>query len=229
MNGFLNTLINWSEVWSLIIPLTVIIIYRPKDAQVKPYIVYVFIALLLNTMATIMVEYYHSMPSNLKNNNILYNLHSITRMICFTWYFILISPRRQANLYKLMLSAYLALVIINFAFFESIFFLSSRLFVTESIALLVLCILFYLRSIRDESETNWVGHPSFLFITGISLFEAISFFIFLFFYPLAETNPEFGNATITMHLIAFTVLCILIAIGLYRSVRDTEYKQHKGL
>ena len=69
---------------------------------------------------------------------------------------------------------------------------------------------------QDESETNWLKHPSFLVCTGICLYEATSFFIFLFFYPLVEKNWEFADLTMSIHNVMYVTMCVLLAIALFR-------------
>lgn len=216
MNNFINYFINWSEVWSLILPLLVILKYKPVGTGVQPLVLYVVIALVLNTMATVMVQYYFSMPYWLKNNNFLYNLHSFVRVVFFSWYIMVVRRYLFSLFMKILLGLYLLGVLINFIFLQSPFLLNSRLFSAESILLLLFCISFFLRSMLDDSDTNWLKHPSFLFITGVILYEATSFFIFLFFYPLVKKDFEFADLTMTIHNVMYIILCILLTVTLYR-------------
>ncbi len=212
----LDTIINWSEVWSLVIPLLVVLVYRPKGPGVNWLISYLLIAFTLNTIATIMVEYYFSMPAWLKNNNILYNLHSLSRVLLLGFYIMAARPSPFAPMLKTILIAYGVFVVFNFSFTESPFFISSRLFTAESIILLIFCFSFFFRSMQDESETNWLKHPAFLVCTGICLYEVTSFFIFLFFYPLVLKNWEFADLTMSIHNVMYVIFCVLLAIALYR-------------
>jgi hypothetical protein len=222
MNNFINSIINWSEVWSLFVPLFIIFRFRPKGPGVKPLIIYVLVALIINFIATIMVEYYFSMPSWLKNNNILYNLHSSIRVIFFSWYFMTIKPYGFPRILKMLLVSYLVFAAVNFVFFQSPFFISNYHFTAESIMLLLLCLSFFFRSMQDESTMNWLKHPAFLVCTGISLYEATSFFIFLFFYPLVKKDLEFADLTMSIHNVMYIILCIILAIALYRYRKRPE-------
>lgn len=217
MNNIWDSVINWSEVWALLIPLTVILLCRPTGLGTKPVILYLYIAIILNAMATVMVEFYFFMPSWLKNNNILYNIHSFARVLLFSWYIMSIREYRFPRILKMLLVAYLIFVVIDFVFLESPLYLSSRLFVAESIVLLIFCLSFFLRSMQDDSTINWLKHPAFLMCAGIGLYEVISFFIFLFFYPLFEKNPAFGDLTMSIQNIMYVVLCIVLALALYKS------------
>lgn len=216
MNDIITKLINWSEVWALLIPLAVIMLYKPVGKNILYLVFYVLAAFLLNTLSTIMVEFYFSMPDWLKNNNVLYNIHSIARVLFFSLYILTVRKYKFKRLLQLFVIAYLAFVVVNFSILESPWFISSRLFSAESILLLILCLSFFFRSIQDDSETNWLKHPAFLICTGICLYEATSFFIFLFFYPLFEKNPEFGDLTMSIHNVMYVILCLFLAITLYR-------------
>ena len=215
-----QTLSDWSEVWALLIPLTIFLFYKPADPAMRPVILYLFVALVLNSMSTTMYVFYDQMPASFKNNNLLYNFHSIARVIFFCWYIGKITPRQFSFIHKTTLLVYLIFVLVNFLFFESPLFLSSRLFAAESVILLFLCLSFFFRSMQDESGTNWISHPSFLVCTGISFYEAITFFIFLFIYPIAEKNPKFGMISLEIYKITYIVFCILLAIALYRSKKQ---------
>lgn len=89
-----RTIFDWSEVWALLIPLAVLLIYKPKGDWVPPIKWYLFIAFLLN-LCIDFIWYVNKNEwlgvSNAKenwwNNNIFYNLHSITRLLFFSWFF----------------------------------------------------------------------------------------------------------------------------------------------
>jgi hypothetical protein len=118
---------------------------------------------------------------------------------------------------KILLGIYVVFLFINFIFIQSPLMLSSYHFAAESIVLLIFCLFFFFRSMQDESDTNWLSHPAFLVCTGICLYEVTSFFIFLFFYPLFDKNPEFGDLTMSIHNAMYVILCILLALALARN------------
>jgi hypothetical protein len=228
---------DWSEVWALLIPLIVIVIFKPGPKQMRPIILYVMIGFALNFCANFTLQYSQMMPSWMisakyvegkayyyVNNNILYNIHSVARVLFFSWYIIHVRQYRYPVLLKGLLLSYIIFVVINFSFgFESIFELGSALHAAESITLLVMCLIYFFRSIQDESQVNWLKHPSFLVSAGVSLYEVITFFIFLFFYPLHDpANPEnyaFAVVTMRIYTITFVVLCVLLTLALYKSRR----------
>ncbi len=230
--NLLQVISDWSEVWALLIPLAVIIRYKPRGPGARLLILYVIIALVLNTIATVMAQS-ASLPAWLKNNNILYNIHSVVRVVLFSWYILSARQSLFPLNKKWLLLIYGVLVCINFIFLESPFFLNTRLFAAESIILLIICLFYFLRSIQDETHVNWLRHSSFLVCTGLSLYEAITFFIFLFFYPLhnrdsAFWDPEFAIATMRIYTVIYVLLCILLALALKKSAREEGHPRVSG-
>ena len=216
------TILNWSEVWALLIPLALVIIYRTKEPAMHPVILYIYIAFVLNAISTTLFVFHSKMPPLLQNNNLLYNLHSIARVFFFSWYISKITPRHFLFINKSIISGYIIFIVVNFLFFESLLFFSSRLFAAESIVLLFLCISFFLRSLQDESGTNWTKYPSFIVSTAVALYEATTFFIFLFILPMAVKDPEFGRLCLDIYKIIFVIFCILLACALFRSKKHED-------
>src|SRR5688572_4718788 len=104
MMSALKFIRDWTEVWSLIIPLLVIIYHRGKFRDIKPVVIYVIVAFILNLVATTQYNFNSVLPTALKNNNIFYNLHSIARVAFFSWYIIGLRHHRYVTAYKVLLS-----------------------------------------------------------------------------------------------------------------------------
>ncbi len=219
MDGFLNSVIQWSEVWALLIPLAIIILFGTKGSGMLPVVLYICIAFILNLAAIIISIYHDRLPPNFQNNNILYNLHSFVRVLLLGWYITNLKLLSSSRLIKIIIPVYILFVLVNFIFWGNPLLLSSRLFSVESIVLLLLSFLYFFCSMQDESKIDWLKHPSFLVCTAISLYEALSFFIFLFFYPLFEKNPEFGMLTMKIFSVTFLIFCILMALALRKAYK----------
>ena len=108
---------DWSEVWALLIPLTIIFFCKPRGEQTKWLVFYIFIAFFLNTASTAMAQFYGQMPSWLKNNNTLYNIHSVVRVLFLGIYIITVRPYRHPAVLKGLFLVYILFVILNFSFF----------------------------------------------------------------------------------------------------------------
>jgi hypothetical protein len=223
-----QTILDWSEVWALLIPLIVVTISKPRGEKIRLLVWYVVVGFLLNLTAMLM-QYNYLSPrwmyiDGMTNNNIIYNIHSIIRVLLFGWYIISIRRYKYPIILKSILISYIAFLFINFIFFESPFYVSTLLFAGESIVLLLICMAYFFRSIQDESHINWLKHPSFLICAGLSFYEAITFFIFLFLYPLSEKEETLSFFVLTMRIynITYVLFCILLALAFYKSRRTRQ-------
>ena len=216
----LNKILEWSEVWALLIPLFVLSKYKKQPGFLKPVIIYLLLALLLDTAADIIMEinsYYkqqHKSPPY--SNNFLYNIHSITRFICFSSFFILLRQPFlvKAKKYLPILSA--VLVVINFAFYENFFdrnHISSRLFATEAGLLLFYCLQYYLFKLQEDKSGP--RQADFWIVTGLSIYVVFNFPFFLLYTTLLGKN---GNLLVNLwnyHNITYIIFCIFIAKAFY--------------
>src|SRR5687768_7323384 len=133
----LNEILMWAEVWALLFPIVALLRYKIQPDLFKPVIVYIWIALVLNTVATVIAMFSekYGFPDWLTTNNYLYNMHSIARFACFLLFFKKLKlPFGNFTLKWLPLLATVFLII-NFLFFENFFhftYFSSRLLTIES-------------------------------------------------------------------------------------------------
>jgi hypothetical protein len=221
--NLIQLMLDWSEVWALLIPLIVLLIHKPRGNKLGFVSLYVIIALVLNFIAVFTIEFYYLIPEWVfTGNGLYYNLHSFTMVICFTGYFIGIRKYKYSLLLKSLLLIYLVFVFINFSFLESpVHRLSTRHFTAGSIVLLVICLFYFFRAIVEESQANWLKHPSFLICTAVCLYQSITFFIFLFIYPMFDLsynqNMDFADLMMKTYQLIFVIFCILLAWALFRS------------
>lgn len=234
--NFWEIVFDWSEVWALLVPLTILILYHTEGKGLRALKGYIITGFILNLIAICMVEFYQYVPGwmyidDFVNNNIVYNIHSLVRVLLLSSYILAARPYGYTALLKAILAAYLLFILINFTFFASPFYLDTKLFAAESIVLLIMCFACFFHSLHDESHTNWLKDPAFIVCTGICLYEVLTFFIFLFFYPLSTTNTAFFVVTMRIYTGAFILLCILLAVALYQTVKKKQApatRQGKG-
>ena len=133
MNTF-QEIIDWSEAWALLIPLTFYLIWKPKDAWVKPVVIYLVIAFVLNLVADMIWKkglpflelpirdafpFLYVPQYTQISNNIFYNVHSIIRMLLFTWFFYKLDPFFFKKLNLAVIPLFVGFTIINFYFFAN--------------------------------------------------------------------------------------------------------------
>ncbi len=216
-------LIDWSEVWGLLIPLPFIIKRKNIPAFLKPIRLYVWLALFLNIIATCIWKrnFLHlpELPHFFQSNNFIYNIHSIIRLLLFSYFFILLRQRFMHRVKAMLPFVFIILTCINFIFFEDFFnhnMFSNRLLATEAAILLFYCLQYYIYLTIEDRNTPLKKQDGFWIVTGLSFFVASSFFIFLFYTYLTQENLLFAVDIFDVHNIAYIFLCICIAITFYR-------------
>jgi len=216
----LRTIFDWSEVWSLFIPLAVLMLRKPNSKWITPLKWYLLCALILN----LTIDFYWyvnkyrlfgSRPGhNRWNNNIYYNLHSAARLLFFSWFFITqsISFKKIA---RIIIVAFLLFNMVLFSFFKNIFVISSFTLAAEAGLLLILCLLYTYKIINDKLPDLNKLYPSFWVIGGLTLYTSVNFFLFLFYNYLIKNYNKFSVNVWDLHNGLFILLCLSISIAFY--------------
>ena len=221
MVDYFLKILGWSEVWALLIPLVILLFRRQQPATLKPVIIYVWIAFILNLAIDIITAiniYHHNFDLS---NNTLYNIHSVVRFVCFSLYFIQLPQTSFIKFKKVLTLVFLIFVVINFGFFENFFnfdSFSGNLLATEAYLLLIFCMLYYLSELKDDSKNLFNG-SDFWVVTGLSIYVVVNFFVFLFYLPMIDVDLDLAVNIWNVHNIAFIIFCVFIAKGLYGSHR----------
>ncbi len=217
MNKTLQLILDWSEVWALLIPLFVLVVRGKQPPLLKPVIVYLWLALLFNFIADVIGDFKRYFPAWIQSNNPLYNVHSLVRFACFSYFFISLKQSSTNAIQKIIPFLSLLFVLINFSFFENFFnpmHLSGDLLAVEAYLLLIYCMLYYLLRLKKDVEVI-SGGKVFWVVTGLSIYVVINFFVFLFYLPMIKLNPMLADKMWTIHNIAYIIFCILIAKAFY--------------
>ncbi len=217
MSDIFLSILNWSEVWALFIPLLVLVIRKEQPRYMKPVILYLWLALLLNLTCDILSEYNDTHRSHEISNNPIYNIHSIVRFVCFSNFFILQRQRFFKTIFKLIPVVYFLFVAINFSFFENFFYpnnISGNLLSMEAFLLLIYCMLYYLSQLKGE-VIGITRSKDFLVVTGLAIYVAANFFVFLFYVPMITENQNVASNMWNVHNIAYILLCTFISKAFY--------------
>jgi hypothetical protein len=219
IGSFFQEILDWSEVWALLIPLMVLSFSEKQPHFFKPIIVYLWLALIIDAVIDVGWKFEKCAPGWMHPNNYLYNVHSIIRFICFSLFFNLLKQPYHTRIKKMIPWLSLLFLIINFLFLEKFYepqTISSRLFAVEAGLLLFYCLQYYLFRMKEEdvsiserSADNWV-------VTGLSIYVVFNFFYFLFYTTLLNNGyTSFVVAMWNYHNISFVILCIFIARAFY--------------
>lgn len=215
---FLQHLLNWSEVWAILIPLLILLVLKKQQPKyLLPVILYLWIAFFLNLLADSIADFKKYFPDFLQSNNPLYNIHSIIRFTCFSYYFIIVDRTSTVIFKKIVLITMVIFVLINFIFFEhffNFFMLSGSLLTVEAFLLLIYCLNYYLTQLNIEVENIATG-KNFWIVTGLGIYVVVNFFLFLFYVPMIKENPKLASQMWNVHNVAYIIFCTLIAKSFY--------------
>lgn len=210
-------LLDWSEVWALLIPIVALMMHRQQPVELNPVVVYVMLAFLINLMIDLVLPLKPYLPQWMQSNNVLYNVHSIVRFLCFSIYFIRLRGMRHKRIIGWLSTLSFVVLLVNFTFFEKFYnynSFSGNLFTVESFLLLVFCLLFYLAELQDD-KYNLFQSPHFWMVTGLSIYVVTNFFVFLFYEPMIAMDVELALNIWNLHNFAFIVFCLFMAKAFY--------------
>ncbi|MFD2583463.1 hypothetical protein ACFSR6_13275 [Pedobacter vanadiisoli] len=211
-------IIDWSEVWALLIPLSVLF-FKKQPVRLKLVVFYVWIALMINLSIDLIWKFRNILPVAYNSNNFLYNVHSIVRFYLFSAFFIRLDQPFLVSLKRAIPIFFTVFLVINFTFFENFFDyweLSSRLLSTEAILLLFYVIQYYLFKINENVATR-ITNSDFWIITGLGIFVALNFFIFLLYNELTIHFKKIAISLWSLHNISYIIFNLFIAKGFYES------------
>ena len=221
MTKFLQLLLDWSEVWAPLIPLSVLLFHPKQPLYQRPVILYLWVALFLNLSGNVIADFKKYLPMWLQSNNPLYNLHSVVRFACFAAFFQQLRQPYFLTIKKVLPFVSLAYLLVNFGFYEDFFYpdnLSGSLLTLEAYLLLIYCLLYYLAQLKSEVIMLASG-AEFWVATGLCVYVVINFFVFLFYVPMITEDPDLADSMWSVHNVAYILLCFSIAKAFYVSSR----------
>jgi len=217
---YLQLALDWSEIWAMIIPLSVLLFRRQQPVSLRPVVIYLWLGFLINVGIDIIMAINVYLDRAALSNNPLYNIHSVVRFGCFSLYFIHLQKNSFTRLKRFLGLLGIAFLAVNFIFFENFFnanSFSGSLLTVEAYLLLVYCMLYYLAELKDDE--NPFNGPHFWVITGLAIYLVINFFVFLFYMPMLNVNIHLAVNIWNIHNIAFIIFCVFIAKAFYGTVR----------
>jgi hypothetical protein len=217
LNKILEDILEWAELWVLILPIIAIIRTRKQPPFMYPVIIYVFVALGFNCLVEMVGVLYNYLSPSHRTNTIFYNTHSLCRFICFTAFFFSISHIPFKKLYYWLVGIFCLIFILYFSMIDSFFnpkHISSDLMTGEAFFLLCFCMLYYLNILREEPQSFW-ARKDFWVVTGLCFFSAINFFLFLFYLPLLAENTKNAENIWAFFNVSFIIFILFLTKAFY--------------
>ncbi|MEX6685937.1 hypothetical protein QTN47_00440 [Danxiaibacter flavus] len=218
-DNIFQALLDWSEAWITLIPLAMYFFRKKYVHAYKIVAVYLILAFINNSAEgfTIAVLYYR-VKGVFGTNNWLYNLHSVFLTVCFILFFREIGIRSKWLNTKWILPLYLITVGSIFLLSDDFFIISSKVFAIEGIVLLVYCVSFFLQRLKDDEIYLDFDAP-LVIVTGLTIYESVNFFIFLFFNLLMEKAVAFAGSIWDVHNWVYIIFCLFITYAFYGRTR----------
>lgn len=216
---------SWAEIAGIIISLSFVIIYKPKNRETRPLVLYIYIAFVLNLMITAIAKFGNEFTIIPASNHICYNFHSLVRIIFFGWYLSFFKTLRSSIIIRILTCCFCIFFLLNFIFFQPISIFSTRIASVEGICLLLFCSIFFVSTIADNSDTIWMSKPVFFICASINFYAALNFFLLLFFdfFNFTKFNSDtFFASLIIIFSIAYFLLCIVLGIGIKKTVLSSR-------
>jgi hypothetical protein len=218
----LNYIIDWSEVWVLIIPIFIYLKGKSQPDFMKPVIIYIFLGFLFNLICDGMGEILEYIPPKYRTNTIIYNLNSVSRFILFVLFFFKLNQPFYLKIQRILVAIFILIFILYFNFIDSFFntqHISSDLMAGEAFFLLFFSMLYYI-SLLNEENPSFQYRKDFWVTTGLSIYMAVNFFVFLFYNPLLNENELFAENIWTFHNAAYVIFILFLSKALYVSDPD---------
>jgi len=121
LKHYLQLALDWSEIWAMIIPLSVLLFRRQQPVSLRPVVIYLWLGFLINVGIDIIMAINVYFDRAALSNNALYNIHSVVRFGCFSFYFIHLQKNSFSRLKRFLGLLGIAFLVVNFIFFENFF------------------------------------------------------------------------------------------------------------
>ncbi|MEO6188877.1 MAG: hypothetical protein ABIO77_08530 [Ginsengibacter sp.] len=178
-------------------------------------VVYILLALPINIIADIIGDFHKNLPDLywLQVNIYLYNIHSVIRFVCFSYFFIQLRQEYYSKFKKIIPILYLLFLVIDLGWFENFFSstsIGSHLFLVEAFLLMTYCLLYYLSKARDDQD-EFTSTPDIYVVTGLSIFVVTNFFVYLYYDSMMQSNHKMADDIWIVPNVAYVILCLFIA------------------
>lgn len=143
------------------------------------------------------------------------------RFLLFAVFFIRLGQPFLYWVKRLVLVVFILFVVVDFGWYEKFFdyiHFSSRLLAMEAGLLLFYCLQYYFYKLREDLEVEW-GQPDFWVVTGLGIYVAINFLIFLTYNELSAYYTRFAVDIWNVHNLSYILLHYFLAKAFYESSR----------
>ena len=195
---------------SILIPIIIAISrFGRMPASAKWLLYYLVFAAIVNTTATILT--WNKTPN-------LWLLHIYTALESFLllYYFKMIILNKKArSIIWVLLWAFPLFCIVNFLFLQSLSNFNTYARPLEAIILITFCAVYWWQENDADSEKEWGNIPNNWIVTGLMLYFAGAFFLFLLakYIMTGVANKKAWNLVWDAHATLVMIMYLLMAVG----------------
>lgn len=178
-------------------------------AYAKCLLIYLAISAIVNTTAIILTW-------NQVHNLWLLHIYTILESFLLLYYFKLIIINKNVNLIiRILLWAFPVFCIINFLFLQSLYNFNTYARPVEAIMFITLCAVYWWQENKEDSEKSWGNIPNNWIVTGLMLYFAGVFFLFLLakYIMTGVANRKAWNLVWDTHATLVLIMYLLMAVG----------------
>lgn len=205
----MDEILAWSEVWATLLPILVWIVRRPQQTVLQPVKIYLVVALVIY----VLIDSAYSYIKLFESNYVLYNINAVIRVLLFAWFFLLNGIPKSQQQFWLIFGLIITALTINFLKINIYKSLSST-YTIEALILIGYSIVYFIARLKAETISTSFD-PALVIVTGLSIYEASCFFIFLYYDTLSESFLDFAVDIWQVHNIFYIVFCLYIARAFY--------------
>lgn len=195
---------------SILIPIVIGISgFRKLPAYAKCLFAYLVLSAIVNTTATILA--WKSI-----HNLWLLHVYTILESFLLLLYFKLIIKNKTVNsIIRVLLWAFPLFCVVNFLFLQSLYNFNTYTRPVEAIIFITLCAVYWWYGNDEDSERSWGNIPNNWIITGLMLYFAGAFFLFLLakYIMTGVANKKAWNLVWDTHATLVLIMYLLMAVG----------------
>lgn len=195
---------------SILIPIIIAISrFTKMPAYAKCLLVYLVMSAIVNTTATILAL--NGIP-----NLWLLHIYTILESFLLLFYFKLIILNKSANsIIRVFIWAFPLFCVVNFLFLQSLYNFNTYTRPVEAIIFITLCAVYWWQENEEDSEKPWGNIPNNWIITGLMLYFAGVFFLFLLakYILTGQGFKKAWNLVWDAHATLVLFMYLLMAVG----------------
>lgn len=183
--------------------------FRKLPDYAKWLLYFLVFSAIVNT--TVVILTWNKVPN-------LWLLHIYTAiesfLLLFYFKFIILNKKTNSAI-RVLLWAFPIFCVVNFLFLQSIHNFNTYTRPIEAIIFISLCAIYWWQENEEDSEKPWGNIPNNWFVTGIMLYFAGAFFMFLLanYFISPQAFKKVKNLVWDTHATLVLILYLLMAVG----------------